>query len=150
MRRGIAPLGSPARRERRKSGLFDQRTRGYIPSSAGVPALPLETGVISMFSRFGAFVFGMAVGGTLVFGAQRYHVVRTDRGVELVRKLSPGFGETYVDVRNYSAADWAEHPSIAAALMRSGNEHVLQDDAADSIRQELGGLIDGLKRIGEG
>ena len=100
--------------------------------------------------RFGSFFFGVLVGGLLVFGAQKYHVVRTDKGVELVPKLTSGFGETYVDVRNFKSSDWAQHKTLAAAIVSAKKEYIFNDSAADQVRQGLGGLIDGLRNLREG
>ena len=59
-----------------------------------------------MFRQLSTFILGIVVGGALVFFGQRYHVLRTDRGLETVPKLSSGFNDTYVDVRQFQAADW--------------------------------------------
>ena len=44
--------------------------------------------------RLSGFLIGVVVGGGLVFGAQRYHVLRTEQGFEVVPKLSADFSET--------------------------------------------------------
>ena len=45
-----------------------------------------------MFGRFGSFLTGVIVGGILVFGSQRYHVLRAEDGIHFVPKMtaSPG------------------------------------------------------------
>ncbi len=98
-------------------------------------------------SRLGTFLFGVVVGGGLVFGAQRYHVVHTTQGVEFVPKLSANFSDTYVDIREYGASDWAEHKSLAAAILNAKKEHMFQDNAADSVRERISGLLGELSHL---
>ena len=64
----------------------------------------------------GTFLSGAAVGGSLVFGSLSYHFLRTEEGVQVVPKLSATFHETYIDVRNFGAGDWARHKTIVAAI----------------------------------
>lgn len=97
--------------------------------------------------RIGSFLFGILVGGVLVFFAQRYHVVRTDKGVEFVPKLQSGLSDTYVDVRKFQATDWAKHKALAAAIMQAQKDHILSDSASDQVRQGVGRLVDELKNL---
>ena len=85
--------------------------------------------------RIGPFFFGMIVGGGLVFGALRYHVVRTNEGFELIPKATATLGETFVDVRRFGASEWAEHKDLAMALMRADKSHVVQDSTVDQFQQ---------------
>lgn len=87
--------------------------------------------------KLGTFLFGAIVGATLVYGAQRFHVVRSDEGFYLVEKVSAGFSESYVDIRNFTLSDWANHKSLAAALLRAKKEHLLKDSAGDSFREDI-------------
>ncbi|HEY2841536.1 MAG TPA: hypothetical protein VGJ26_20420 [Pirellulales bacterium] len=75
--------------------------------------------------RLSTFLFGVVVGGALVFFGQRYHVVRTTSGVELIPKLSAGLVETYVDIRNFQTSDWEKHKSLHAAIVRAKKESIL-------------------------
>jgi len=100
--------------------------------------------------RIGTFLCGVIVGGALVFFAQRYHVVRTATGFDMAPKLSSGFSETYVDVRNFSAADWDKHKALAAAIVHAKKEHILTDTASEQTRQGIGHVVDQFRNLHEG
>ncbi|HEY4313660.1 MAG TPA: hypothetical protein VGN12_29680 [Pirellulales bacterium] len=93
------------------------------------------------------FVFGIIVGGALVFFGQRYHLLRTDRGFETVPKLSSGFNDTYVDVRMFQSADWERHKELAAAIVHAKREDLLGTTPSDQTRQGVGRFVDQLKSI---
>ncbi len=92
-------------------------------------------------SRFGSFITGIVVGGAAVFGGLKYHVLRTDSGVEVVPKLSATFSETYLDVRQFDASDWTEHRQVAAAVVRAGKQHLFQNAAGESLRDTVDKLL---------
>lgn len=73
------------------------------------------------------FVLGVIVGGLVVFFAPRYHVLRTDEGLQVVPKVTSTFTDTYVDVREFGLAQWNEHKLVAAALVASEKSHILKD-----------------------
>jgi len=91
-----------------------------------------------------AFGVGLLVGGTLLFGAQRYHVVRASDGVYLVPKLETSFADSYVDVRLFSFADWSEHRQLTAAIIKAKKDHLLQHSAANQFRQTMKNAVDGV------
>ena len=100
--------------------------------------------------RLSGFLIGVVVGGGLVFGAQRYHVLRTEQGLEVVPKLSADFSECYVDIRKFGASDWAEHKALAAAILSAKKEHIFHDSAADSVREKMSGLLDEWTHLHDG
>ncbi len=95
--------------------------------------------------RVALFVLGVLVGGGLVFFTQRYHVVRTKAGLTTVPKISATFSDAYVDVRSFTAADWAGHKGLVAALFRSGRNDVLEEAASDRVKEGLDDLLDRLE-----
>jgi hypothetical protein len=99
--------------------------------------------------QLSSFIFGVVVGGALVFFAQRYHVVRTASGFDTVPKLSSGFSDTYVDVRSFAAADWERHKELAAAIVHAKKDYILGNSASDQTRQGIGSLVDQLRRLRE-
>jgi hypothetical protein len=93
-------------------------------------------------SRLGSTLTGVVLGGALVYGALNYHVLRTAEGVELVPKLSATFSDTYLDVRQYGVAEWADHEQVARAVVKSGKDHILKDAATRSVQEGINSLWD--------
>ena len=101
-------------------------------------------------SRLACFLLGLAVGGAAVYGAERYHVLRTNQGFETVPKLSASFSDTYVDVREFTASDWAGHQGLAADVLRAHKEYLIKDAVVDQVRQKVDGLLQDLAPAGDG
>jgi hypothetical protein len=93
--------------------------------------------------RLTTFLFGVVVGAGLLYGALHYHVVRASDGLHLVPKLNAKLAGTYVDIRNYTLADWTRNPDLAAALIDSGERDLVEGAASDALRQGLDRLLDG-------
>ncbi len=72
-------------------------------------------------------IFGMVLGGLLVYGAMNYHVVRGREGVFLVPKLQSDLSAIYTDVRDFTLQDWRGNPTLAAAIMQSNRTQLFQD-----------------------
>ena len=87
--------------------------------------------------RLTTFLFGMITGAILLFGALKYHVVRADDGLHLAPKLDAKLAATYVDVRNFTVADWAQHPDLAAALINDDQRELVEGAASDALRNGL-------------
>ena len=94
--------------------------------------------------RIGTFLFGLAVGGALVFGVQRYHLLHAGDGFHLVPKLNATFSEAYIDVRSFTVVDWAQHPRLMAAIIQAKKDHVLEGSTTDSLRT---GMEDAMKTL---
>lgn len=95
-------------------------------------------------SRIGTFLFGVIVGGCLVYSAQRFHVLRTEDGLETVPKISATFSETFVDIRGFDASDWLEHKELAAAVIRAEKQHLLKQAVADTVQKQVDRWLDDL------
>ena len=95
-------------------------------------------------SQFGSFVLGGLVGGALVFGSLKHHVLRTDNGFTTVPKLSAEFGETYVDIREFGAAEWAEHKGLLAAIIHAKKGDLVADSAMDDARGHVDQFLERL------
>ena len=90
---------------------------------------------------FGAFLFGLALGAVLVYTSLTYHVVNTSKGLVLIPKLTGSFAETYVDVRQFTATDWANHKTLVAAILRAERTDILQDAAAREVQENMQGMM---------
>ena len=95
-------------------------------------------------SRFSSFFLGMVVGAALLGGAMSYHLVRSEKGLLMVPKLSKGLSDPYVDIRAFTLQDWQEHRPLAAALMHSDKSELLADGSLAGFRHSIDGVIDGL------
>ena len=91
---------------------------------------------------FGGFLLGLVVGGAIVFGSLKYHIVRAEDGFHTVPKLSSQFSQTYVDIRRFDLADWDEHRTLAIALVRADKGHLLKDSASSSLRRSVDGVLE--------
>ena len=72
--------------------------------------------------RLTTLLFGMALGGGLVFSAHHYHLVRTGKQFLLIPKIGVSLVDPYVDVRDWHLDDWEEHPELLAAMRDRGDK----------------------------
>ena len=91
--------------------------------------------------RLTTFIFGMIAGAALRLGAQRYHVIRADDGLHLVPKLHSTLSGTYADIRNFTVADWTEHPDLAAAMLDDDRSDLVEGAASDALQNGLDRLL---------
>ena len=101
-------------------------------------------------SRLAFFVLGLVAGAALLYGAERYHILRTNGGFEVVPKLSAGFSDTYVDVRPFTAGDWVQRQGLAADVLRAHKEYLIKDAVVDQVRQKVDGLLQEFEPSGAG
>ena len=92
-------------------------------------------------SRIWSFLLGMAVGALLLYTAMNFHILRSRDGFHLVVKRPARLSESYVDIREFSMADWTAHPQIATALVQANKQHLLGDSASSAIHQSLNQLL---------
>ena len=90
------------------------------------------------------FLAGMVCGATLLFVAMHYHVVRGKNGVVLVPKVSNSLSEIYTDIRAFELTDWQRHRTLAAAIMKSRQAHLLEDSAHRSFGNTMRSVVDEL------
>jgi hypothetical protein len=116
--------------------------RVKLPAARFHPAKSRRT----TMSRIGALIFGILVGGGLVYGALNYHVVRTESGHEFIPKKEMSFDETYVDARNFGLADWAKHADLAQAILKADKGHLINESAVKNLTN---GVKDLFGKLGE-
>ena len=92
--------------------------------------------------RWITFMVGMVVGGALLYGTQRYHLVRARDGLHLIPKVESSLAATYVDIRDFTVSDWARHSGVAMALIQADQGQLMEEAAADTIRQSIDRLLD--------
>jgi hypothetical protein len=87
--------------------------------------------------RWVTFLLGVAVGGLLIYAALNYHIVRARDGLHLIPKVDATLASTYVDIRQFRPADWAHNPDLALALVEANRRDLMEDAAADALRNVL-------------
>jgi hypothetical protein len=92
-------------------------------------------------SRFSTFLFGMVAGAGLLHGITKYHVVRASDGLHFVVKQPARLGETFVDIRAFSMADWAARPQLASALVQADQQQLLGNSAAAALQDKARQLL---------
>ena len=90
-----------------------------------------------MFKHTGGFLIGLLLGGMIVFVGLKYHVVRASDGYHLIPKMSANFSEAYVDIREFTFADWDNHRPLAAAMVAAGEGDLLGESADQQLRSSL-------------
>ena len=91
--------------------------------------------------RLSTFIFGMVVGGLLIYTALNYHLIHTQSGVHLVPKIESKLAATYVDVRNYGPVDWLEHEEIAMAIVRAERPDLLKSAGSNTLLNGIDDLM---------
>lgn len=89
---------------------------------------------------------GLVIGGAGILTAVNFHVVKTDKGLELVPKQTLGLSEAYVDIRKFSASDWADHKQLAADMVAAEKHHLIGEAAKESIGEEIKTWLETVRR----
>ncbi|MEX0867529.1 MAG: hypothetical protein WD030_09235, partial [Pirellulales bacterium] len=61
-------------------------------------------------------------------------------------KMDVSFDNAYVDVRGFTANDWRQHPSLAAAIVRDGKSHILQGAVIETLGSGAEQFLQTLRR----
>jgi hypothetical protein len=92
--------------------------------------------------RLMTFLCGMITGAALLFGALNYHVIRADDGLHFVPKPVAQLEATYVDIRSFTVADWAQYPDLAVALINDDQRDLVEGAASDAVRDGIDQFFD--------
>lgn len=70
-----------------------------------------------------------------LYAAMHYYVVRSNSGVQVVRKSRPQADLPYLDVRQFTASQWREFPEVASAVqtVAAGTPQRLADLSQPSL-----------------
>ena len=101
-------------------------------------------------NKLSSFLLGMIVGAGLIYGSLKYHLVRAEDGFHFVAKSQAEFAGAYVDIRNFSIEDWADHPALAAALLQADKRHLVNEAASDGVRKTIDNVFDALNSYEDG
>lgn len=92
-------------------------------------------------SRLSSFFTGMLCGAAAVMIAMNFYIIRATDNFHVVPKVAAKLEMPYYDIRSFTVADWQSHPSLAAAIVTSKNQNLLQNSGVDAVRGKVEGLI---------
>ena len=93
---------------------------------------------------------GVVLGGSIVFASLSFHFLRTNDGLQFVPKNAPTFAETYLDVRNFGASDWARHKTVIAAIVKAKKESIFEGSPVDTLSEAAGNVSRELGSVASG
>ena len=82
-------------------------------------------------NRFSSFLIGIFLGALLMFVGLKYAIVRAGDGFHVIGKSTARLSTVYIDIREYTAADWKDHISLATDIANSNNT-ALQEEVTRS------------------
>lgn len=83
------------------------------------------------------FVGGFIAGVVALLVVQQNHIVRADEGLHLVPRVTAGYEDIYVDIREFQLTDWRDHEALAMALVRNDKEDLLKESAVHSVYESI-------------
>ncbi|HTQ39406.1 MAG TPA: hypothetical protein VMJ32_10275 [Pirellulales bacterium] len=93
------------------------------------------------------FMFvGIVVGAVGIFMALNYHLLETSTGLQLCPKRSASLSETYVDIRKFTAADWASHPTLTADIAAAEKQHLMGESPAAAVEGSVHEMINEVRQ----
>lgn len=81
--------------------------------------------------RLIAMVFGVAIGGAVVFASFYYHLVRSEKSWLIVRKQHADWHDAYVDIRGWTSREWSNHRELSQNLVAMGRGDLVQRSITD-------------------
>ena len=91
--------------------------------------------------RISTFIFGMVVGGLLIYVALNFHLIQARDGLHFVPKVDARLAGAYVDIRQFGPRDWAQHPEVAMAIFRADRSDLMETAAGDTLQNGLDQLL---------
>ncbi len=82
-------------------------------------------------------IFGMFLGGGIVFAGFHYHLVITDDTWLIVPRENVTFEDAYVDLRAWKGTEWPQHGQLAKDLIASGHGEIVVDAASKSLIDKI-------------
>jgi hypothetical protein len=79
-----------------------------------------------MLRKLLGFLLSVAFGAGLMACVYEFHVLRTPGGLEFVRKPSPDWHDPFVDVRGWTAREWAANPRLMKNLVLAKRADIME------------------------
>jgi len=100
-----------------------------------------------MIKKLIGAAFLLLIGAGVMYYALSHHIVKTHKGTIVVPKRSLDVSDTYVNVTEWTAKDFAGRPVLTRALIENGHQDVVVGAAADSalewIKEKAGEVVGG-------
>lgn len=87
--------------------------------------------------RLFAMVFGALLGAAAMFVAFKFHVIRTKEDWVFVPKPSAMLVDAYVDVREWTTAEWTRHPQLVKALVLTGRADLMRKAVTSRWKEKV-------------
>ncbi|MDA0834692.1 MAG: hypothetical protein O2955_05470 [Planctomycetota bacterium] len=87
--------------------------------------------------RLISMIFGMLVGGGIVYAGFYYHLVRTSEKWLIVPRKNVAFEDPYVDMRTWKPDDWAKHQQFAKDMIAAGHGELVVQATTKNLFQEV-------------
>lgn len=71
--------------------------------------------------RLVTILLGVVIGGSVVFFAFQYHLIRASQRWVVVKKRHADWHDAYVDVRGWGAREWNEHRELSGNVTAAGH-----------------------------
>ena len=75
----------------------------------------------------------LLVGAGIMYWLLGHHIVITDSDRVIVPKASMGLSDSYVDIVDWTAEDFKEHPELTKALVDNGHGDLIVETAGQKI-----------------
>lgn len=92
-------------------------------------------------SRFSSFLLGVFCGAGGLIVTMNYYIVRSKDNVHFVPKVAAKLEIPYYDVRTFSIQDWQKHPSLAAAIVTSKNQNLVNGSGVEAVRGRVEDML---------
>ena len=96
--------------------------------------------------RLSFMMLGVIIGAGAIFGAFNYHLLKTSTGLQLCPKRSASLAETYVDIRKFTAADWASHPTLSADIVAAEKQHLMGESPATAVENSMHEIVNEVRQ----
>ncbi|MEZ6122971.1 MAG: hypothetical protein R3C49_07325 [Planctomycetaceae bacterium] len=89
-------------------------------------------------SKFKPFLIGAVLGAGAMFVSLQYHLIQSQEGFRLVpRTPQASIGLAYADVRHWTAAEWADRPELARALVAHGSTDLVATSVSGGLMESI-------------
>lgn len=93
-------------------------------------------------NRVSSFAVGVFVGIVGLYMTMHFTLVRARDGFHLIPKIAAKIDLPFVDVREFSLANWQQKQQLAIAILKANKGHLLQDQKLIGFKQSSQQMLD--------